>query len=260
MLQRLKMSLTQPPRVVFFLNDSWLRILLYILLMPLILIVPAIIQSSINPGMNLDRATLLTQTIYQDLLGYEAEIIDGTLFFNEPVMVSFDYIDLNIGTSKNAREIIGFTFSEKELILTVGRMEYQRATYEELALTNFDFRDKTNENALVLSIAIRNFYNQQSIIDTFEVILLYFMRMLDYLLFILFMPLVMLLIFRHHQMTWTQRFKFSVYLTTIWVFVELFIDLINQRELGFLSILMLYIYHFWAYRSIIVIKKGGDIE
>lgn len=260
MLHRILQSLTKPPHVVFFLKDSWLRIALYFFMMPFILILPAILDVFINPGMPIGRYSLMTQTIYQDLLETDAKIEEGRLLYTTPTSVTFDTIDLNIGRRNNPREIIAFTFTEDALVLSIGQMTYLTKTYVELGLESFDFSLKTIENAQTLSQTIRLFYNEATIIDTFEVILLYFLRMIDFLIIVLIVPLAMLLIFRHHPLTYLNRLKLSIYLSTIWVFVELFITLIGQPALGFLSLLALYIYHLWAYRSIIVIDKGGKTD
>jgi hypothetical protein len=58
------------------------------------------------------------------------------------------------------------------------------------------------------------------------------------------------------QFSYLMRFKLSVYLTTVWMVSELILSLFNVQYLDFVSVLLVYIYHVIAYRSIRVIKKG----
>ena len=91
MFKRLTTSLTKPPLAVFFMKDRWGRVILYLLLIPLFLVVPAWLQSIVNPGMRLDRYERLVEAIQEDLIMKNAEIVDGILTTDESTQANFDY-------------------------------------------------------------------------------------------------------------------------------------------------------------------------
>jgi hypothetical protein len=255
MFKRLTTSLTKPPYVVFFLNDSWLRVIIYFLLIPIFLIIPLIIKQAINPGMNIDRYEKLVSAIQSDLLGHDMKIINGILEGDEIYITSFDYISLHLGYSYGAENSFVISLDNNEMTFRMMNIEIFETSYESLGLLDFDFSINTTEQARILASVIREFYNQQIYTTIHEMSLFYVLNLTYYLIYIMTMPLIMMILFRNNSLFFSQKIKLSIYLTTIYFFAELLFILFNLRNLEFLSMLMLYIYHFWAYRSIIVIKK-----
>ena len=92
MFKRLTTSISHPPQTVFFMKDSWKRIVLYVLLLPILLIIPTLIQLYADPSMNLRRYELLTQAVKDDFRTSNASIVDGTLTYEAPVSANFDTI------------------------------------------------------------------------------------------------------------------------------------------------------------------------
>lgn len=256
MFKRLTTSLTKPPYVVFFLNDSWVRVIIYFLILPFILVIPFLVRQTIQPGMNINRYEELVSVIKSDLLGNSMKIEDGILIGEDIYETSFDYIGLHLGYTYGSMNQFVISLDQKEITFRLMNIETYAISYEKLGLMNFDFSIDSIENARLLASYIKDFYDLQNYTTIYEATMIYIIRLTDYLIYIFFMPLIMLLLFRSNSLLFMQKIKLSIYLTTIYFFIEFLFVLFNFKNLEFISMLVLYIYHYLAYRSIIVIKKG----
>jgi hypothetical protein len=256
MFKRLTTSLTKPPYTVFFINDSWIRVIIYFFLVPMFLVLPFLVKQSINPGMSIDRYEKLVSAIQTDLLDRPMVINNGILEGDDVYISSFDYFSLHLGYAYGAEKSFVISLDQSVMTFRMANIEFFDASYESLGLLDFDFNINTTKQARILASAIRDFYNQQRYTTIYEMSLIYALRLTDYFIYIIFMPLIMMLLFRNNGLLFSQRIKLSIYLTTIYFFLEFLFLLFNLRSLEFLSMLIMYIYHFLAYRSIVVIKKG----
>lgn len=82
MLRRLQTSLSNPKAVVFFMKDRFSRVIGYALLLPLLLLIPLMIQRSVDPSMNINRYQLMVQEIEKNFQLDQTEIVDGRLITN----------------------------------------------------------------------------------------------------------------------------------------------------------------------------------
>jgi len=259
MFKRLTTSLTKPPLAVFFMKDSWGKVILYLILLPTLLMLPAWLKILVNPGMSLDRYQQLMTAIEKDLTLSNTLIVDGTLITTETAKTQFEHFEININSYEPTQDKIHFVFLSNDLAIYVIGTEITRASYETIGLENYDFSDTTSDNRLILASGIRALYEENAIFTTSEIFLAYFKGLFDFVFYALIMTLFMMIFTRALPIPFGMRFKLSIYLTTIAIFIELLALLFSTPALTYLAIPILYIWHFWAYKSIKVIDKGLTI-
>ncbi|HBG32288.1 MAG: hypothetical protein A2084_03900 [Tenericutes bacterium GWC2_39_45] len=256
MFKRLATSLSRPQFAVFFIKDSWIRTILYILLLPLFLIIPALITSVATDEMSVERYTMMVEAVETDFRIENASITDGVLSFEGSKKMSFDYFSFYVGDQDYGMQTLNFVFEETELVLFVSNVELDRETYVALGLLNHDFSLVDSTSIRELSTALKIFMERQDIIGFMDVSLNYTIGLLDYLFITILMSLLMVFFSQRVQLPILLRFKLSVYLSTIWVFSELVLKLFSLENLEFISIFTVYFYHLFTYRSMNIVTKG----
>jgi hypothetical protein len=259
MFKRLATSLSRPPQAVFFMKDTWGKVILYLFFVPLFLVLPVILYASIDSSMKLSRYELMVKALEENFIVDDTVIVDGVLSYVEPVSARFDHFSLYIGTQSHERATINFIFEEQHLVMYMSNVEFNRMTYQQIQLENHDFSDDSPVNIRNLAASIRLFYEHQPEILYTDILLTYLFGLFDYLFYALLMGFMMLLFIPRIQLPFKFRFKLSVYLTTIWIFFQLITALFGIQEINSLGIIVLYIYHIWAYRSMKVISKGVNL-
>ncbi|MDO9628320.1 MAG: DUF1189 family protein [Acholeplasmataceae bacterium] len=257
MFKRMTTSLSKPPLAVFFMKDSWGRALLYLFFLPLLLIIPILGKSAINPGMSIERYDTLIQSIQKNFTVQNTTIIDGVLSYEGSAKAKFDHFSLYIGNQEMERSTIALIFEETELVLYMNKIEFERVNYEEINLMNHDFSDNSLANSRKLASSIKIFYDEQDIFLTTDVMLTYLFGLYDYTFYVLLMAIMMMLFVPNVQIPFRYRLKLSIYLSTIYIFIVFVLLLFGQKQLEFLSVFALYFYHIWAYRSMKTIQKGA---
>jgi hypothetical protein len=240
-------------------KDRWGRVILYLLLIPLFFIIPTWLSQAINPGMRLDRYERLVDAIQQDLILSNASIIDGTLQTGETKKATFDYFELVLGEYQPVQDKIQLVFLPNDLAVYIANIEISRSTYRELGLIEYDFMNNSQENVRLLASSIRILYNETTLFKTTEMFLSYFGGLFDFIFYSLLMALFMMVFTRQLPIPFSFRLKLSVYLSTIFVVVELTSILFSSVFISYLSIPVLYIWHFWAYKSIKIVDQGLTI-
>jgi len=238
-------------------KDSWRRVTLYIILLPILLIIPLLITVFVDPNMNIDRYELMTQAIKEDLRAEGAAITDGVLTYETPFSATFDYFTIYVGTQTQDSRTINFVFEDSTLVMYMANVEFNRISYIDLNLLNHDFSSTDSTELRNINIALKVFFEQQSAIVWTDMLISYLFGLMDYLFIALLMSMMMLIFVTRVQFPFKMRFKLSVYLSTIWVLSELILSLLHAQELEFISILLAYVYHILAYRSMKVITKGA---
>jgi len=257
MFKRLKTSISNPPQVIYFMKDSWWRVILYLLLVPILLTLPLIIRSTITDEMTSSRYALIVDTIQSDFRTSEATIVDGVFTTNASINAKFEYFNLIIGDRDYDPSSVNIVFGESDLIMYISNVEFNRKSYEELNLSNHDFSSIDINEIKELAFAIRLFFEGQSVISMMDVLLTYFTGLFDYLFYILLLGLLGTLFIQRAPIPFKFRLKLSIYLTTVFVVVEFVLALFSAPQLGFISFLIAYIYHMWAYRTMQIIEVGG---
>jgi hypothetical protein len=237
-------------------KDSWGKSILYLFFLPLFLIIPNIISQSINSGMSIERYDLMVQAIHRNLWAEDNIIDDFQLTASETYQASFDYFTIYVGDQQVAMDSVAFLMTDSSVILYMSNVEIARISYEALGLESFDFNIRTTENARILASYIRTFYNAQNELMIFDIILFYFVGLFDYLFYALFMVFFSMLFIQGIQLPVGYRIKLSIYLTSIYVISKLIFMLFGVPQLEIISLLLVSIYHMWAYRSMRFISKG----
>lgn len=260
MLKRLTTSLTKPPRLIFFMKDSWKRIIFYIILLPLILVIPSAINFAINPDMSVDQYNALATVLKSDFNLEGETIVDGVFSTTFSQTAQYDYFQIATSDTALTPYTLTFVFAEEELELYMGTMLYESRTYTELGIENytFDLQDSTNLNSL--TTAIKTLYNTQHITIIVELFATYFIALVDFFMIVLLLALIDYFIIPNQPFPFKMRYKLSVYASTIYIFSELIFILIGLNQLSFLSIIITYFYHIWIYRSVKIIPKGVNIN
>lgn len=258
MFKRLTTSLTRPPQAVFFIKDSWGKTLLYFFLIPMLLMIPIWLSVTINPGMSVDRYEILVSSIKRDFVLEGTAIENGILNNPQSVTTTFDYFTLGMGDITSSSQQILFYFDDTELTLKVANITFDGVPYTDLNLENYDFSDNSNTNVRRLAGAIKEYYDAVDVFDTSEIFIVYLSALIDYALLVLLMAFLMIFLSRTLPFTFSQRLKLSVYLSTIWIFMQLVIILFDEPILDFIAVGVLYFYHFWAYRSIKWIERRSQ--
>ncbi|MFP4187178.1 MAG: hypothetical protein ACLFSU_03295, partial [Acholeplasmataceae bacterium] len=91
MFTRIRTSLTKPPLAVFFIKDSWGKVIRHLIFVPLILLLPLFLSALIRPGMDPERYQLMKDAIEKDIVGTDASIESGRLSDPEPTRADFAY-------------------------------------------------------------------------------------------------------------------------------------------------------------------------
>jgi len=256
MFKRMTTSLSKPPLAVFFMKDSWGRALLYLFFIPLLLTIPLLIQSAIKPGMTISRYDQLVQVIQTDFTVPNTTIQNGILTYESDKKVKFDHFTLYIGNLEMDQSTIAIRFESADLVLYMNRVEIDRMSYEEINLLEHDFSINSLENSKKLSSSIRVLYNENDSLMMIDIMLLYFFGLYDYIFYVLLMAIMMMIFVPRIQIPFRYRFKLSIYLSTILIFLQLALSLFGLSQLDFLGVFALYFYHIWAYRSMKTIQKG----
>ena len=260
MLKRLTTSLTNPPQLVFFMKDSMKRVSLYLILLPLILIVPSIIMAFIQPQMSVVQFNQLEDVLKRDFNLEGESIVDGVFATTISQTTTYDIFQISTTRASLNPYSMTFLFDSESLVLYVGTIPYESRTYGELGIQNytFDFADQANLNTLATAISI--LYNTQRLSIFVTIAANYLIGLADFLLVVLLLAMMDYFLIPKQPFSFNMRFKLSVYASSIYIFLELIFILLNLSELTFISIVITYFYHIWIYRSITNLSKGVNIN
>ncbi len=264
MFKRLIISLTKPPQLVLFMKDSYKRIILYLILLPLILVIPSAIRFAINPDMSVAQYNALSEVLEADFNLQGSTIDDGVFSTTLSQTAQFDYFQITTTTTALNAYSMTFYFDTDKVILYLGTTSYRDLSYVSLGIENYTFDFTDSNNVTLLANAIRTLYNTQQLTNYIQLMSVYFIGLVDFLIVVLMLAVIDYFIIPNQPFPFKLRFKLSVYGSTIYIFAELIFILTNISQLNFISIIIAYAYHIWIYRSIKIIPKGvnlnGDIK
>ncbi len=256
MFKKFTTSLSKPPLTIFFMKDSWFRVIFYVIFVTFLIVLPSLIKVTINPSMEYQRYQTMQELIKSDFRVDNAEIKDGILTYEAFGETSFDYFSIYLGKNVLNSRTLNFVFEEENLVLYMVDVELDRLSYKTLNLENYDFSSTENADIVRLSVALKHAYEKQTFILIGEVFATYIITLLDYLFIALFMSVLMVFFVSQIPMPFMYRFKLSLYLSTIYAVLQLILILFNASGLNILGIMAVYFYHVWAFRSIKIIPKG----
>lgn len=255
MFERIRTSLTRPKLTIYFIKDSWGKVIRHLLFIPLLLLLPLVLSLLVSPGMSFDRYIKMNEAIKTDFR-MDAVIEDGLLTYQEATMVRFDHFTLHMGYPPSMFSSFSIVFEPEHLVLYAANMEMARNNYVNLGLENHDFSSTLTADTSQLSMAVQTFIEAQPILVYIDFNITYLAGLVDYLLMAFLMSILMMLFVYRVQLPYAYRFKLSIYLTTCHVFLQLLLVLFNLQVLSFLNLLVVYMYHVWTFRSIHTLPQG----
>jgi uncharacterized protein DUF1189 len=256
MIKKFMTSLSKPPLTIFFIKDSWFKVIFYVFFVSFLVVIPTIIKSTINPTMDMIRYQDMQNSLKSDFIIENAQIVDGTLTYEAPGSFSFAYFNVYLGDNELSNNSVNFVFEENDLVIYVVDIEIDRQNYQSLNMDNYDFSSTDNQDVTRLSVAIKQMYEAQSFIMTAEIFATYFLTFFDYIFIALLMAVLMVFFINRIPMAFSLRLKLSLYLTTVYGVIQLILVLFDVSYLNFIALITVYIYHVWTYRSIKIIPKG----
>ena len=256
MFKRFLTSITKAPQAVFYMKDSWGRIIGYMLLIPFLLTLPLVLRSFVTNSMTNTRYQKLITVIQEDFRSDNIQIIDGVLVSSQSMSAGFDYISLVVGRDKLSTTSINILFEEEGLVMIVSNMEVSRVSYESLDLLSHDFSSTQIDDVKGLSFAVKRYIESQDILFMSDFMNTYVNGLFNYIFYVLMLSLLSMTFFSKAKIPLNYRFKLSIYLTSIVVVLDM-LGILFSFQLGFFTFLVGYFYHIWAYRSIKIIEPGG---
>ncbi len=260
MFKRLSISLTKPPRLVFFIKDSWKRIILYLILLPLILLIPSLIYSVVQPGMSVSRYNELSAVLKTDFDLNGQTIVNGVFQTTDIATAQYMYMQITTSKSVLTPAYMSFLLESDGITIYVGTLVYHKVSYADLGLYNYTFDFTDTANLRIFTSAIKTVYEMQSFSTYIELITQYFMGLIDFLFVVFLLAVMDGYIIANQPFKFKLRFKLSVYATSIYMFAQLIFTLIGYSQLNFISIIIAYGYHIWIYSKLKVVPKGVDIN
>jgi len=238
-------------------KDRWSSIILYILILPIFMVLPSIVSLINQPAMSADLYQELYEVMSSDFRFDDVTLENYTLNYTEIKHANVGVFDLSIGAYEDPL-VANYVFKTEGISVYYLGQELNYYSYESLSLETYDFTSTESSNLHMISILIKNIYQQQTVIIVSDLILQYFVYVLDFLIVILIMSVLSRLLAPATliNIPFSLRFKMSVYLSTIYILSNFVLVLLGYYALNFISMILVYVYHLWAYRSIKVLPKG----
>lgn len=260
MFKRLATSITRPPFAVFFMKDTWVRIILYLFFIPLIMTLPIMIETMIDPGMNQDRFEQLNEIIRSDFQIENTKIESGVLITDASASATFDFFTLVMGEDTSQSQTVSVVFEEEDLVFIFRNYEFGRKSYLDLGLVEYDFSLVSTTNSIILASAIRTLYDEIGTFGITDVSVSLMYHLFDYVLYVFLMAVIMIFFAQKTEFTFLERVKLSTYLSSIYGVSQLILALFGIQGAEVVSIILLYVYHLWAYQKIHVIREEPNNE
>lgn len=259
MFSRILLSLTKPPQTIRFAKDSWIRVIGHLLSVPLFLLLPLLLSAIVAPGMPQDRYARLVDAISADFRTEGAVIAEGKLVSTAVMTASFDHFLLVMGDVPETMSEIVIVFANEGVSILISDVVLETKTYDQIGLANHDFNDMTAEALGNLAVSIRELIESNPMLRALDWMILYMTGLIDYILMALFMTIVMMLFTANTPFLFKVRLKLSVYLTTVYVFSQLLLVLFGLDGFETVSVLLVYVWHVWAFRSFAMMRKGDPL-
>ena len=256
MIKKFTTSISKPPLTIFFMKDSWFKVIFYVLFITFLVVIPAFIKIAIDPTMDYQRYQNMQNKLKTDFVIENAHIVDGVLTYESVKKINFEFYEVYLGTQNLASNKVNFVFEESHLVVYVTGIEMDRLDYVRLNLEEFDFSSTDGADLTRLSVALKTMYERQDFLFVAEVFAQYFIIIADYIFVALLMAVLMAVFVNRIPMPFSMRFKLSIYLSSIYAAIQLILVLFGASYLNIFGMMAVYFYHVWAYRTIKIIPKG----
>lgn len=255
MLRKFMTSLSNPSMAIFFAKDAWSKIFLYIFLLPFFLILPGIIVLSVQPTMAVYMYEDISNAMLTEFRFDDVTLDDYTLTYGETKTIELQNFNISMGEIISPY-MVTFNFETDGIGVYLAAQQLDFMTYQELNFRTHDFTSTKSEDISQISIALKDVYEQQTFLFAFDMIVQYFIYVVDFLVVIFIMTLLSSLLSPMIRIPFKIRFKMSTYISTIYIFSNFVLILLGLYSLNAISMILVYGYHFWAYRKIKIFPKG----
>jgi hypothetical protein len=143
---------------------------------------------------------------------------------------------------------INVVFEKEGLALYMGDIEQKRMSYQSLQLEHFDFTNPTSQDFFILSGAVKTLIDSYPLTFFVDLTMIYFIGVTDYFIIGLLLAFMMMIFPLPISIPFSYRYKISLYLMSVYIVSQLILSLFNLSDLGFISIMVTYVYHLIAYR------------
>lgn len=256
-MNKYRYLISKPATAFLFIKNRGSKVFFYLLAMSLFLLLPTIIINFTQKELLTPDIEEVMSALYQDDQSYS--IIDGTLISNidEPSYKTIGYYQYILGESEILLPGIIFNFQEQGIYVDIFANQYAYITYESLGITNIDFTNKTD--VFEISNKLVNYTNDRLIFRLTTIFINYLSIFFETLITAVFFAFLSRF-FAPVRIKFSLRFKTSVYLMTIYAAITLVSYLTSISVLSYLALIMTYVYHIIAYRSIKVIERKSTHE
>lgn len=257
MFYRLKTIISKAPHAIFFMKDRWLRVITYMLFVSIIAVLPLIIKTATTKDMPNERyLNIQTAVSYFDESNMKIE--NYQLSFQKGTEVQVDFLRFAVGTNTNSMNAFFILFDTDSVKIKMANQILHEKSYFQLKLNDLDFSNLTQSQVRYVAYQLKEFINEVELVFFVDIVGQYFAVVFDYLFIALILAFMTSFFFPHIQAPFPAKFKLSIYLSTMYVFSDFFLTLAGIQSLTFISIIVVYIYHLWVYRSIRILPKGDN--
>jgi hypothetical protein len=249
MFSRIVVSLTKPPQTIRFAKDSWIKVVGHLLSVPLFLLLPLMLSAFAAPGMPQNRYERMINAIEASFRTEGAVIENGRLTSTAAMTASFDHFLLVMGDPPETLSQILIIFDETEVKVVMSNVVIESQRYEDMGLSSHDFSDMTPDVVRTLALSVRTLIESMPVLTALDWMIVYMAGLIDFILMVMFMAIVLMLFTGSTPFLFKVRVKLSVYLTTIYIFSQMILILFGFTGLETISVLIVYVWHVWAYRS-----------
>lgn len=262
MLKRINISLTQPKLIGQFLNDKKRAIIGYLLLLLVIVTLPTLIKSVVSEKMDQEfKSNFESEMIRLDLdyqiTNYQLSNLGttGIIAVDSLNGVAFNEV-INLNTISNI-EIINakayiFNFTEKEIEFYFGFSLVNKFTYEELALNDVEFTNKSDISTILTALD-QVYLKNKSKYESIKVISFYIAELITVLFFIILSVLIYGL--QRPKLKAKYRFVLTTYSFTIFLLGSLLAQLFDFSPLKLIALVWALINLANSYKHLMLLSK-----
>lgn len=255
MFSRLRTIISKAPLAVFFLKDRWFRVIFYVLFVSLIAILPMTFKQVVGNDTQKSRLDSF-QTALSHLTISQIKIENYQLTYQNDADARVDFFRFVVGDKPHTMNAVHIVFANEGIKVVIAGQVINEATYFSLGINDIDFTKMTRSENRFIAFQINELLRDIPIVFAIDLVGQYMVVLIDYLFIALMLALMSSLFFLNVKIPFADRFKLSLYLTTMYVLSQFFLTLIGYEQLSFISIIIVYIYHVWTYRSIRLVPRG----
>lgn len=254
MYQRFKNSISSPKMVFFYIKDSFLRVFGYILLLSLILTIPFFIIAATNKDLLFPDAGSIKTGFENNFVSDDIRVVDGSLVKPAKYSANFnvDNYSFVIGVVPSGSGSFVIRFEEKQVVL------YTNAQGQVMVpIFGLDYQEDfnfTTENVNKMYKYVSSLVNDNGSLLVVTLVTFYTTGIFQILLYALIMSFIAS-VFKKLPLKFSAHYKVAIYLLTPWVLFTTILNLFGLQFLSMFGLVIIYIYHHIAYKSVKIVTN-----